>query len=107
MTAHHDANGKPTVTCAPCHPAVDTTMTGVAVGPAGLIAVGWIFQGFHGAVWRSDDGSQWLLEADFPEMTILQSVAANERRYVALGLNGKSATAWSSTNGRSWQQTGT
>ena len=33
------------------------SMTDVADGPAGLVAVGWILQDFRGATWQSTDGS--------------------------------------------------
>lgn len=106
MTVHTDAEGNPVSMCAPCHPAVDTTMTGVASGPGGLVAVGWIFQGFHGEAWHSTDGSYWTMDGQFGENTILQAVAADVHRYVAVGLNGKGGTVWTSTDGLSWQQTG-
>lgn len=105
MTVHHDAYGSPVSMCAPCHPAVDTTMTGVATGPRGLVAVGWIFEDFRGVAWHSADGSRWSIDSPLPPNTILQAVAADANRYVAVGLNGKSATAWSSTDGLSWQPT--
>ncbi len=102
---HTDGNGNPVSMCAPCHPGVDTTMTGVAGGPAGFVAVGWIFQGFHGVAWHSADGSTWAMDGQLAENTILSAVAADSHRYVAVGLNGKGATAWSSTDGVAWQQT--
>jgi hypothetical protein len=105
MTVHHDAFGSPVSMCAPCHPAVDTTMTGIAAGPNGLVAVGWIFEDFRGVAWRSADGSHWSIDSPLPANTVLQAVAADASRYVAVGLNGKSATAWSSIDGITWQQT--
>ncbi len=105
MTVHTDAYGNPVSMCAPCHPAVDTTMTGVAAGPAGLVAVGWIFQGFHGEAWHSTDGTTWTLDGQLGENSILQAVAADDHRYVAVGLAGQGATAWSSTDGVAWQPT--
>lgn len=91
--------------CAPCHPAVDTLMTGVTAGPAGLVTVGWVLQDFSGASWRSSDGSAWAFTGGFPAETLLSAVAANEQRYVAVGLDGKGATAWTSTDGATWQKT--
>ena len=102
---HTDGNGNPVSMCAPCHPGVDTTMTGVAAGPAGFVAVGWIFQGFHGVAWHSADGATWAMDGQLAVNTILSAVAADAHRYVAVGLNGKGATAWSSTDGVAWQQT--
>ncbi|HXX59746.1 MAG TPA: hypothetical protein VEI48_00480 [Candidatus Sulfotelmatobacter sp.] len=105
MTVHVDAYGNPVTMCAPCHPAVDTTMTGVASGPGGLVAVGWIFQGFHGEAWHSTDGSTWSLDGQLAEDSVLQAVAADASRYVAVGLDGQGGTAWSSADGVTWQQT--
>jgi len=104
MTVERDPSGSLHPTCAPCHPAVDTTMSGVASGPAGLVAVGWIFEGFHGATWHSTDGPTWALGQAMPENTELAAVAANAHLYVAVGLNGKTATAWASTDGSTWTQ---
>lgn len=91
--------------CAPCHPAVDTTMTGVAAGPSGLVAVGWIFQGFHGVAWHSSDGATWTLDAPLPERTVLEAVAGDERVYVAVGRHGEGSTAWYSKDGVDWTET--
>ena len=96
---HTGANGQPQTMCAPCHPAVDTTMTGLTAGPTGLVAVGWIFQGFHGDAWHSIDGRTWTLDGQLAEKTIFSAIAADERRYVAVGLDGQGATAWSSEDG--------
>jgi hypothetical protein len=90
--------------CAPCHPAVDTLMTGVTAGPAGLVTVGWILQDFSGASWRSSDGSNWAFTGGFPAQTLLAAVAANDQRYVAVGRDGAGATAWTSTDGAAWHK---
>jgi len=106
MTVHTDASGQPyTRGCAPCHPAVDTIMTDVVAGPAGLVAVGWVLQDFKGATWSSADGSTWSLNGVLPEQTMLTAIAANDSRYVAVGRDGAGATAWSSTDGRTWTRT--
>ena len=101
---HHNFQGSLQNTCAPCHPAVDTTMTGVTSGPAGLVAVGWIFQGFHGVAWRSTNGTLWRLGPPLGERTVLSGVAASRDRYVAVGLDGNGATPWTSTDGATWDQ---
>jgi len=88
--------------CAPCHPAVDTLMTGVATGPAGLLAVGWVLQDFSGATWRSTDGSTWTFTDGFPTQSLLAAVASNDGRYVAVGRDGNGATAWTSTDATTW-----
>ncbi len=90
--------------CAPCHPAVDTLMTGVTDGPAGLVTVGWVLQDFSGATWLSSDASTWAFSGGFPAQTLLSSVAANAQRYEAVGRDGNGATAWTSTDGRTWQK---
>ncbi|MGH2464396.1 MAG: hypothetical protein ACRDGI_02960 [Candidatus Limnocylindrales bacterium] len=90
--------------CAPCHPAVDTLMTGVSAGPAGLVAVGWVLQDFSGASWRSTDGSTWTFTGGFPAQTLLSAVAANGGRYEAVGRDGNGATAWTSTDATTWQK---
>lgn len=101
-----DASGNTwTRGCAPCHPAVDTLMTGVVAGPAGVVAVGWIYQGFRGAAWLSRDGSDWTMEGAFPEESLLTAIAVNGSRYVAVGRDGQGATAWSSTDGKRWDRT--
>ena len=91
--------------CAPCHPAIDTLMTGVAARPSGLVAVGWILQDFVGSSWRSVDGSTWTLTGGFPTQSLLSAVAANDQRFVAVGLDGKGATAWTSDDGGTWLKT--
>jgi hypothetical protein len=89
-------------TCLECDSSIDTTMSGVAAGPAGLVAVGWIYQGLHGVAWHSTDGTRWALDYPFPENTLLTAVAADEHRYVAVGLDGSSAMAWNSVDGVAW-----
>jgi hypothetical protein len=107
MTVHTDASGQPyTRGCAPCHPAIDTVMSDVVAGPAGLVAAGWILQDFMGATWSSRDGSTWTFNGDLGTESILSAVAANDSRYVAVGRDGKGGTAWSSTDGASWVRTG-
>ncbi|HET9680965.1 MAG TPA: hypothetical protein VFP19_02930 [Candidatus Limnocylindrales bacterium] len=104
MEVHRNSQGGMQTMCAPCHPAVDTTMTAVTHGPSGFVAVGWIFQGFHGVAWHSPDGAAWSLDAALPERTVLNAVAADDRRYVAVGLNGTGGIAWTSSDGLSWRQ---
>jgi hypothetical protein len=90
--------------CAPCHPAIDTLMTGVTNGPTGLVTVGWILQDFSGASWLSTDGSNWAFTGGFPTETLLAAVASNDQRYVAVGRDGDGVTAWTSTDGSAWQK---
>jgi hypothetical protein len=97
-------SGSSASTCLECDSSVDTTMSGVSSGPAGLVAVGWVFQGLHGAVWHSADGTRWALDEPFGENTILTAVAADDHRYVAVGQAGSGATAWTSSDGVAWQQ---
>ncbi len=91
--------------CAPCHPAIDTLMTGVTAGPAGLVAVGWVLQDFSGASWHSTDGATWTFTGGFPAQTLLTAVAVNGGRYEAVGRDGNGATAWTSTDAATWQKT--
>jgi hypothetical protein len=106
MTVHTDASGRPYMGgCSPCHPAIDTVMTDVVAGPTGLVAVGWIIQGFKGATWTSTDGLSWRFTGGYPEQTLFAAVATNGKRYVAVGRNGQGAIAWSSTDGSDWRQT--
>ncbi len=80
-------------------------MTGVAARPSGLVAVGWILQDFVGSSWRSTDGSTWTFTGGFPAQSLLSAVAANDQRFVAVGLDGKGATAWTSEDGTTWVKT--
>lgn len=106
MKVHTDANGQPyTRGCSPCHPAIDTIMTGVTSGPAGIVAVGWILQDFRAASWRSTDGTTWHYNGDLGAQTMFAAVAANGSRYVAVGRNGDGAIAWSSTDAKTWRRT--
>lgn len=91
--------------CAPCHPAIDTLMTGVAAGQGGLVAVGWVLQDFSGASWHSTDGATWTFTGGFPAQTLLSAVAVNGGRYDAVGRDGNGATAWTSTDATTWQKT--
>jgi hypothetical protein len=91
--------------CAECQAGAYATMTGVAVARTGLVAVGWISPDFHGAAWTSADGSSWSLAPRLAEGTGFTAVAADADRIVAVGLDGRGATAWSSTEGLAWQKT--
>jgi len=90
--------------CAPCHPAIDSLMTGVADGPAGLVTVGWILQDFSAAFWHSSDASTWTFSGGFPTETLLAAVAADDQRYVAVGRSGDAIMAWTSTDAATWTQ---
>ena len=96
------AAGSGNSTCVECDSSTDTTMSGVAAGPVGLVAVGWIYQGLRGVAWHSTDGTRWALDYPFPENTLLTAVAADEHRYVAVGLDGSGAMAWNSVDGVAW-----
>ncbi len=77
-------------------------MTDAVAGPGGIVAVGWVIQEFRGATWWSVDGARWSMDADFPQVSMLRSVAANDERYVAAGRRGDGATTWTSPDGRRW-----
>ncbi len=91
--------------CAPCHPAIDTIMTDVVAGPAGLVAVGWVIQDFLGSTWHSTDGSTWTYTGGFPANTVLTAVATNGKLYAAVGRDGERGTAWTSADGTTWART--
>jgi hypothetical protein len=103
--AEATATAGPGSSCKECHVDVNTSMRGIAAGPAGLVAVGWIFQDFSGVAWHSTDGVRWTADQPLRASTSLQAVAADGSRYVAAGLDGQGATAWSSTDGVDWQRT--
>jgi hypothetical protein len=106
MDVHTDASGNPYMRgCAPCHPGVDTVMVDVTGGPGGLVAAGYVLPDFQGATWFSSNGADWTVTDDFPDKTTLAAVAANDSRYVAVGLDGQGGIAWDSSDGRTWQKT--
>jgi len=99
-------------------PSWETWMSDIAVGSAGLVAVGTaestiVGVGVAPAVWYSIDGRSWD-RGVLPTVGVkpavgfgsaeMLSVASNGRRYVALGGYPDEARAWiwTSTDGRSW-----
>jgi hypothetical protein len=77
-------------------------MSGVASGPAGLVAVG---RGNTGpSTWQSADGLTWTEHAvgdPNGELTIVDVTYGNGR-YVAAGSAGGRAAAWTSVDGLTW-----
>lgn len=72
-------------------------VSGVAWGPAGLIAYGW--QGDDGAIWLSRDGVSWERDPTFRDSRPNgPTIAGTASGYVTTS----DAGAWSSADGRSW-----
>jgi hypothetical protein len=70
-------------------------MNGIAAGPDGFVAVGWIAPRAtrapvradrHAAIWTSADGADWILQAT-PRLGELLDVAARPGGYLATGLD--------------------
>ena len=80
-------------------------MYSVAIGPAGLVAVGTTAgDGLDGAVWRSEDGVTWERSAVLggPADQYLLGVMTGGRGYVVVGADGPSAAVWLSVDGEVW-----
>jgi hypothetical protein len=91
--------------CAECQGGAVAVMSGVASGPDGFVAVGWISPDFHGAIWHSTDGHRWSLGPRLDPNTQLTAVTAGQTRFVAVGMRGSAAQALASTDGVSWTVT--
>jgi hypothetical protein len=77
----------------------------VADGPAGLVAAGYAWPGWHATAWTSTDGQQWRRHVvDEAENTFLLAIAATHDGYVAVGRAGAGAAAWTSPDGVTWQR---
>jgi hypothetical protein len=81
-------------------------MADVAVPPAGdLVAVGYVYPGWHPTAWTSPDGRSWTLrpiadtEFTFP---VAMAVGA-DGSLVAVGRSGSAPLAWTSADGTAWQ----
>jgi hypothetical protein len=70
-----------------------------------LVAVGYVYPGWHPVAWTSDDASTWSLrEMGSTDFTFPVAVAADQRGgVVAVGRSGAAPLAWTSPDGRSWQ----
>ncbi|MGD0407955.1 MAG: hypothetical protein ABSB34_03055 [Candidatus Limnocylindrales bacterium] len=90
------------------------SITGVAEGPAGLLAVGRFPRGVCGGpptvdvLWASPDGLTWThvpLPADFASSSVY-TLDAGSSGYIATGIlkDGVTAAVWVSTDGRSWHR---
>lgn len=79
----------------------------VAVGPAGLTAVGYVaIDGeWHALAWTSSDGGTWRLDrVDEGTAAFAVDVAqATDGRVVAVGRSGSAPAAWVSADGTTWQ----
>jgi len=79
----------------------------VALGPAGLIAIGHVSFGWLTTAWRSADGRTWqALDVDFDGIDV-SAIAGSPTGYVVVGtkvgpgVSGRAA-AWFSADGTSW-----
>ena len=87
----------------------DQRMYSVAIGPAGIVAVGTTSgDGLDGAVWRSEDGVTWERSAVLggPADQYLLGVMTGGPGYVAVGADGPSAAVWLSADGEVWNRAG-
>jgi hypothetical protein len=87
----------------------------VAMGPAGLVAIGQAYDDIGSAVWRSPDGKTWERFADVlgprPSSLRLSAIAAGPQGYVIVGyvidsgsgpVASARAAAWASPDGLTW-----
>jgi hypothetical protein len=81
------------------------SMTAVAAGGEGLVAVGTGASG-EPAIWMSTDGIAWdpVSAAVVSSKAELDSVAAGPAGFVAVGGDSGHAAAWISPDGRTWRQ---
>jgi hypothetical protein len=87
---------------------VDTSeLTGVAVGPAGMLAYGGVCCGTEErALWRSADGLRWTrvrLAGDMAPRSLIARVVGLPTGWVAVGSSGDRAAIWTSSDGLSWE----
>jgi len=107
-TAVPDASLDPAIVHSghPLHFPGQAIMADVArLSTGALVAVGYVYPGWHPVAWTSDDASTWSLrDMGSTEFTFPVSVAADERGgAVAVGRSGAAPFAWTSPDGRSWQ----
>ena len=80
----------------------------VVAGGPGYAAIGFLDTagGPHAAAWASIDGRRWTLAAGFPtsEHSVVRSVASGSNGLVAVGVDGRDAASWRSTDGLTWQR---
>ena len=94
------------VFCSPCHAAVEASLAAVAAAGSTYVAVGIEFPPPRAAAWFSGDGTVWHRSAglEAPDGSLLAAVGAWPRGFVSVGGVGADAAAWTSTDGRTWQQ---
>jgi hypothetical protein len=80
-------------------------MAGVAWTPAGFVAVGYEWPGWHALSWRSPDGRSWTLsDPGEGEGTFMTAVASGPSGIVAVGRDSDDAAAWVSADGGTWRR---
>ena len=89
----------------PLHFPGQAMIADVAVRPAGdLVAVGYVYPGWHPQAWTSPDGRTWTLapmgttDFTFPVALAVGPGGA----LVAVGRSGPAPLSWTSVDGRSW-----
>jgi hypothetical protein len=90
----------------PLHFPGQAMMADLAVLPtSGLVAVGYVYPGWHPTAWTSPDGRSWTLQpiAD-TEFTFPVAMAVGaDGGIVAVGRSGSSPLAWTSSDGTAWR----
>jgi hypothetical protein len=78
----------------------------VTLADGGLVAVGYVYPGWHPAAWTSKDGETWSVQdMGTTEFTFPVSVTvADDGTIVAVGRSGSRPMAWTSADGRTWQR---
>lgn len=77
----------------------------VTDGPAGLVAAGYAFPGWHATAWTSSDGNRWVRHVvDERDDTFALAIAATASEYVAVGRAGGDPAAWTSPDGMTWRR---
>jgi hypothetical protein len=75
----------------------------VVDGPAGLVAIGYAFPGWHATAWTTTDSQHWTRHViDEADDTFALAVASTRDGYVAVGRAGNQAAAWTSPDGAAW-----
>jgi hypothetical protein len=89
----------------PGHFAGQGYLVDVIEGPAGLVAVGYAFPGWHATAWTTTDNQHWTRRVvDEAEDTFLLAVTATHDGYVAVGRAASQAAVWTSPDGVSWNR---
>jgi hypothetical protein len=82
------------------------SISAIAAGGSGLVAVGFGDSVAQPTVWLSADGSTWQILPANSAMASgeLDSIAAGPGGYVVVGRDGPDAAAWTSVDGTTWRR---